>query len=175
MRLHWGCGPVIVDGWVNSDRDDRGQNHVGDIRDGLPFADGTFDVVVSHHALQMLPWDALVPSLTELRRVTRPGGWLRLSVPDLLAAVFAYEIGDADHFQVSDSHEKTLDGKLCLYLSQAGSSCSMFTAAWLEELCGRAGWVNARRTGFATTTSPWPDITGLDSRPAESIFVEAKA
>lgn len=175
MRLNWGCGPVIADGWVGSDRDNHGQEHIGDIRDGLPWADGTFDYCVSHHALQMLPWPALAPALAELRRVTAPGGWLRISVPDLLAAVYAYEIGDPDHFQVNDAHEKTVDGKLCLYLSQAGSTRSVFTGPWLEALCQRAGWVGAHRSGFAVTASPFDEITALDTRPAESIFIEAVA
>ncbi len=160
---------------MNSDRDAHGQDHVGDIRDGLPFEDTTFDHVVSHHALQMLSWDELVPALVELRRVTRQGGWLRLSVPDVLAAVYAYEVGDPDHFQIDDANEKTVDGKFCLYVAQAGTTRSVFTALWLEELCVRAGWVNPHRVGFAATTSPWPEITSLDSRPAESIFLEATA
>ena len=174
-RLQWGCGPKLPAGWVNSDRDDHGQNHVGDIRDGLPFDDHTFGYIVSHHALQMLAWPELGPALAELHRVARPGGWLRLSVPDLLAAVYAYETGDADHYQIDDANEKTIDGKLCLYVSQAGATRSVFTAPWLEELCVRAGWVNPHRAGFGVTASPYPDITSLDSRPAESIFVEAIA
>lgn len=174
-RLNWGCGPKPPAGWVNSDRDDHGQDHVGDIRDGLSFDDATFDLVVSHHALQMLGWPELVRALSELRRVTRPGGWLRLSVPDLLAAVYAYETGDPDHFQIDDTKEHTLDGKLCLYVSQAGATRSVFTGLWLEELCARAGWVNPQRVGFCVTSSPWSEITALDSRLAESIFVEATA
>jgi SAM-dependent methyltransferase len=172
-RLHWGAGPVAAVGWVGSDLIDYGQEHVGDIRDGLPFEDAAMAYCVAHHALQMLAWPELVPALAELRRVTRPGGWLRLSVPDLLAAVYAYEVGDADHFQVADANEKTIDGKLCLYLSQAGASRSVFTAAWLEELCIRGGWINPVRVGFGLTASPHPEITNLDSRPTESIFVEA--
>jgi SAM-dependent methyltransferase len=173
--LHWGCGPTVAAGWVNSDRDDHGQDHVGDIRDGLPFDDGTFDHVVSHHALQMLGWPEVISALGELRRVTRPGGWLRLSVPDLLGAVCAYEIGDPGHFQIDDDVQKTIDGKLCLYLSQAGATRSLFTPLWLEELCIRAGWINPRSVGFCATTSPWPEIVTLDCRPGESIFMEAYA
>jgi predicted SAM-dependent methyltransferase len=174
-RLNFGCGPMAAPGWINSDMVDHGQEHVGDIRDGLPFLADTLTYIASHHSLQMLAWQELVPALTELRRVTMPGGWLRLSVPDLLAAVYAYEVGDSDHFQIADDHEKTLDGKLALYVSQAGSTRSVFTGPWLEELCGRAGWVDAHRVGFCVTSSPWPEITSLDSRPAESIFIEATA
>lgn len=174
-RLNFGCGPTIAAGWTNIDRDNHGQDHRGDIRDGLPFADDAFDYVVAHHTLQMLAWPELVPALAELHRVTTPGGSLRLSVPDLLAAVYAYETGDSDHFQIDDAHEKTIDGKLCLYLSQAGATRSVFTSDWLERLCSRAGWIDPHQVGFCVTTSSWLEITGLDSRPAESIFVEAVA
>lgn len=174
-RLNLGCGPAIAPGWVNFDRDNHGQDHVGDVRDGLPFTDGSFDCVATHHVLQMLAWPELVPVLAELRRVTVPGGWLRLSVPDLLAAVYAFEVGDLDHFQIDDAHEKTIDGKLCLYVSQAGATRSVFTAGWLERLCSRAGWIDPHPVNFCVTTSPWPDLVNLDSRPAESIFLEAVA
>lgn len=174
-RLNFGCGPVTPAGWVNFDRDNHGQPYRGDISDGLPFADDTFECVAAHHVLQMLSWPELIPALTELHRVTTPGGWLRVSVPDILSAVYAYEVGDADHFQIADAHEKTIDGKLCLYLSQAGSTRSVFTIGWLEELCLRAGWITPRQVGFCVTTSPTPEIVNLDSRPAESIFLEAVA
>ena len=174
-RLDWGCGPHPAAGWVGSDRDDHGQDHIGDIIDGLPYETGEFDYCVTHHTLQMLPWAALVPALAELRRVTAVGGWLRISVPDILAAIRAYDIDDTDHFHIADEHEKTVEGKFCMYVTQAGSTRSVFTAPWLEELCARAGWARIRRVGFCATTSPYPDIVALDSRPAESLFVEAVA
>lgn len=173
--LHWGCGDVVADGMVNSDRDNYGQEHVGDIRDGLPWAPAAFGYVVSHHALQMLPWAALVHALAELRRVTMPGGWLRLSVPDILAAIDAYDAGDTDHFQIDPSHEPSLDGAFCMYVTQAGATRSIFTAGWLIELCGRAGWADPHQAAYAVTGSPWPGIVSLDTRRAESVFVEATA
>jgi predicted SAM-dependent methyltransferase len=173
--FHWGCGPAVAAGWVNSDVDDHGQDHVGDIRDGLPYNDATFGYTVSHHTLQMLPWAALVPALAELRRVTAAGGWLRLSVPDLLKAIRAYDIADVDHFHIADEHETSVEGKFCMYVTQAGSTRSVFTAPWLVELCGRAGWARPRQVGYQATASPWPPIITLDTRPDESAFVEAVA
>lgn len=174
-RLSWGSGPVIVAGWTHSDLHAWGhdQEHVGDIRDGLPFKDGEFDYVVSHHALQQIPWASLVWVLAELRRVTQPGGWLRLSVPDAVAAFLAYRHFHAEHFLVADEHESNLDGKFCLYLSQGGSTRSVFTGPWLCELLERAGWVSPRLVSFQVSVSPHGGIVELDSRPDESLFVEA--
>lgn len=52
--------------------------HVGDLSDPLPFADGAFDDAVASLVLHYLEdWG---PTLTEMRRVLRPGGRLIASV-----------------------------------------------------------------------------------------------
>lgn len=53
-----------------------------DLRRGIPFADGTFDVVYHSHFLEHLPRDAAPVVLQECRRVLKPGGVLRVVVPD---------------------------------------------------------------------------------------------
>lgn len=173
MRLNWGCGPHLVDGWVGSDINDHGQEHVGDIREGLPWGDSTFRLVVAHHSLSLLTWEELVPALRELRRVMMPSGVFRASVPDLMGAVRAYHGQNPDHFKVSDTHEPTLDGKFCMYVTQAGASRSVFTLPWLGALLTRAGFTKAWPTRAGVTQSVWPEVVELDSRPAESLFVEA--
>ncbi|OWJ65640.1 class I SAM-dependent methyltransferase [Inquilinus limosus] len=45
----------------------------------LPFADGTFDVVIANHVLEHIPDDAA--AIAELARVLRPGGRAVLMVP----------------------------------------------------------------------------------------------
>lgn len=176
VGLSWGCGPVRADGWLGSDLLDYGQAHVGDISGatgGLPWADAAFDIVVTHHALQMIPYSDLLPVLTELRRVLRVGGVLRVSVPDLERAWRAYEQGDGGHFLIDDRIERSVDGKLCSYLSQCGSTRSVFTGAWLCELVRRAGFTDAWLVKFGETATRHAESVDLDTRPAESLFVEA--
>lgn len=176
-RLSWGCGPVYLSGWHHSDalRWTPDQEHVGRIQDGLPWLTGTFDLVVSNHALQMVPWPELVPALAELRRVLRSGGVLRLLVPDLMRALLAYGEGHPDHFQVADEIEASIDGKLCVYLTQAGSSRSVFTGPWLGELLDRAGFVEVHGAAFGISGSDDPLACQLDSRVDESIIYEGTA
>lgn len=51
--------------------------HHADLRGPLPFADGSFDGIVSALVMHYLrDW---APALTEFRRVLRPGGWLLFS------------------------------------------------------------------------------------------------
>lgn len=178
-RLSWGCGPDVRPGWDHSDIEpwpdlvDAG-GHVGPIQAGLPWGDATFDYVVSHHALQMVPWPDLVPALAELRRVTRPGGWLRISVPDVMGAVEAFLTGNEAWFPIADEVEDTIDGKLCVYVTQAGATRSVFTARWLIDLCVQAGWPAAKVAWIGHThTDAGPGILELDGRPGESLIVEA--
>lgn len=184
-RLSWACGPVVREGWHHSDERfydgmrpgwqgstllTNGPDHVGDIQDGLPWPDATFDYVVSHHGLMMLPELDLVPALVELRRVTKPGGWLRVSVPDAQQAILALRRSDREWFPLEAANT---DEAFCRYIMQNGATRSIFTFNRLYRLLIVAGWDGPRRSWFESTDSPWPEITDLDSRPDESIFMEA--
>src|SRR5215471_15542225 len=113
QRLNWGCGPCIAPGWINADRKiGAGVDLACDIRDGLPLASNHFDYVVGIHALQDLSYPDLLPALGELHRVLKPGGVLRLGLPDLDKALQAYLWKDAGYFYVPDRDARSIGGKL---------------------------------------------------------------
>ena len=173
-RLNWGCGPVRPREWVNSDLEPGdGVDLPCDIRHGLPVPDDTFDCVVSIHVLEQLPYLELDATLRELRRVLKPGGTLRLAVPDLDRAIAAYRSGDGRYFYVPDRDVTTLGGKLSVQMTWYGSSRSLFTYDFLEELLGRTAFRAIRRCAFRETASGDPTIVALDNRERESLFVEA--
>lgn len=82
--LNVGCGRCYHDAWTNIDLVAAGPGvRQYDLRRGLPYPDDTFDGVYHSHVLEHLaPGDAR-SMLTECRRVLRPGGVLRVVVPDL--------------------------------------------------------------------------------------------
>lgn len=171
-RLHFGCGEVIAPGWVNADiRALPGLDVRCDIRAGLPLVDGGFDYIVSHHALTDLRIHEQVPALRELRRVLRPGGVLRLSLPDLDRAIAAYLAGRAEYFQVW--MWDTLAGNFITHILWHNCTASLFTWPFAAELLAKAGFRDVRRVEYRETTSPYPEIVELDSRPDESFYVEA--
>jgi predicted O-methyltransferase YrrM len=173
-RLNWGCGRRGEPGWLNSDiKPGPRVQLVGDGRGGLPLPDGCLDYAVSVHALQETPLRELVPTLGELRRVLKPGGVLRLCLPDLERGVAAWQRGDRDYFLVPDDDAATLSGKLVTQLLWYGHSVSLFTAEWIEELLHRAGFARVRHCAYRQTASPHAEIVDLDNREAESLFVEA--
>lgn len=178
-RLNWACGPVVATGWLNSDESEYAgggyPEHLGRIQDGLPFGYATFDYVVSHHGLMMLAEDELVPALRELRRVTKPGGWLRLSVPDLPTAIEAWACGSKQWFPLD---APDVDTALCRYITQGGATRSVFTEGRLQRLLNEAGWLDptgvAHGISLAAQRGADYGITALDSRPDESIYMEAR-
>lgn len=172
-RLNWGCGEHAEPGWINSDRKEAPGILACDILDGLPLDDASVDYAVSIHALPELRPDELVPVLAELRRVLRPGGVLRLALPDLIAGVQAYLDGDRDYFLVPDEDANSLGGKLVTQLLWYGYTRSLFTADFVEELLRRAGFGAVSHCGFGETSSPFAEIVQLDNRERESLFVEA--
>lgn len=174
LRLNWGCGPITPYGWVNSDvLAAPGVDTVADIRNGLPYSSGSFDYVVSIHALPELPYCDLDRALAELFRVLRPGGSLRLSLPDLDRALEAYRNDDLDYFLIGDEVVRSLAGKMIVQLTWFGRCRSLFTLKFIRELLERNGFRDIERCQFQQTKSPFPGIIELDDRQLESLFVEA--
>lgn len=81
-RLHIGCGPEILPGWVNLDHQAHpGVDQVLDVRDGLPYAE--VDFIFAEHFLEHLTLAEALAFLAECRRALQPNGVLRLSTPNL--------------------------------------------------------------------------------------------
>jgi SAM-dependent methyltransferase len=173
-RLNWGCGGRGEPGWINSDRKvGPGVDLSCDIRQGLPLADGSIDYAVSVHALQEIPYPDLLPVLAELRRVLKPGGVLRLVLPDLERAVAAYRRGDRDYFLIPDEDAGSIGAKLIVQLMWYGHTRTPFTRDFAHEMLGKAGFASVRDCAYWLTASEYPQIVELDNREAESLFVEA--
>jgi predicted SAM-dependent methyltransferase len=82
--LNLGCGARVHPAWVNLDLTPAvPEVHRHDVCAGLPFADDSFDVVYHSHLLEHLQHHVVPGFVRECRRVLRPGGVLRLAVPDL--------------------------------------------------------------------------------------------
>lgn len=173
-RLNWGCGEHPEPGWINSDlKDGPGIDISCDIRDGMPLGDGSIDYIVSIHALPMISYPDLVPVLQELRRLLRPGGVLRLSLPDVNKGIRAYVDGDRDYFLIPDEEVESPGGKFVVHMLWYGYSVTMFTEDFIQELLGKAQFSRVTPCRFGQTHSPWPEIVDLDNRENESLFVEA--
>ena len=173
-RLNVGCGPCVAPGWMNADRQDtEGIDFPCDIRAGLPVESDSFDYIVGIHMLQDVPYPDVLPVLSELRRVLKPHGVLRLGLPDLDKAMDAYVQGDHAYFYVRDDDAATIGSKLVTQLVWYGSVRTPFTYDFIEEWLRKAGYREVNRCAFKHTHSVYPGIVQLDNRERESLFVEA--
>lgn len=91
-RLHLGCGKRYIPGFIHIDLD--AFDHV-DYRvsiDRLPmFGDDSVDEIYCCHAFQYFDRTEAAGVLAEWRRVLRPNGVLRLSVPDVRSLIAVYQ------------------------------------------------------------------------------------
>jgi predicted SAM-dependent methyltransferase len=83
-KLHLGCGNNLLSGWLNSDLEPSSRRAIRiDVTKRFPFADATFDYVFSEHMIEHIPYAKGMLMLRECFRVTKPGGRIRISTPDL--------------------------------------------------------------------------------------------
>lgn len=82
--LNLGCGYRFHSDWENVDFYSSSPNvHVCDLREGIPYPDAAFDAVYHSHVLEHFPKHFAPKFLRECNRVLRPGGVVRVVVPDL--------------------------------------------------------------------------------------------
>jgi SAM-dependent methyltransferase len=171
-RLHWGCGDHVSPGWINCDiRKAPGIDISCDIFDGLPLDDNSIDYISSQHVLPEIKIYDQVTALRELRRVLKPHGVLRLSLPDFDRAITAYQNCRQDYFLVWDW--ETISGNFITHLLWYNTIYTPFTYGFAEELLRKAEFREVRRAAYHETSSPYPEIVELDNRPEESFYIEA--
>lgn len=82
--LNLGCGHRLHPAWVNADLVAQCPGvMVIDVSRGLPFPDAHFDTVYHAAMLEHLRREEVPAFLRECHRVLKPGGVLRIAVPDL--------------------------------------------------------------------------------------------
>ena len=186
-RVNIGCGPYPTSGWVNLDVLPFPNVHYWDCRRGLPFSDGAVAAIYSEHSFEHLDLDAEArPYLRECLRCLRPGGVLRLVVPDAGAYVRAY--GQSwELFANMRPLERTENGWRDHWSSNVYSTQMQFINfmfrqnyehkyAYDEETMIRilreTGFSNAVRQSFGSSLDPEMTPDRKD-RSGESLYVEA--
>ena len=94
VKLHVGCGRRHIPGFVHVDQVAFPHvDHVRDIRDLSIFPDGSAELLYACQVIEYFDREEVGAVLREWRRVLRPGGTLRLSVPDFAVITRLYTAG----------------------------------------------------------------------------------
>ena len=114
--------------------------------DRLPmFADDTVDLIYCCHAFQYFDWEAGADVLREWRRVLKPGGILRLAVPDFEALVRLYDTtGDLREI-IGPLFGRMPTGAATIYHR------TVYDFRTLREQCEKAGFRSFRRYDWRQT------------------------
>ena len=90
-RVNIGCGDRPTPGWINLELRSASNVHFWDCRRGLPFSDNAVNAIYAEHTFEHFEPDAEGKYfLRESLRCLRPGGVLRIVVPDAGAYLRAY-------------------------------------------------------------------------------------
>ncbi|MHB8527711.1 MAG: class I SAM-dependent methyltransferase [Candidatus Acidiferrales bacterium] len=82
--VNLGCGQRFHPDWENLDfAPVSAAVRACDLQKGIPFPDGTFDVVYHSHVLEHFPKQFAPSFLRECHRVLKSGGVIRVAIPDL--------------------------------------------------------------------------------------------
>jgi predicted SAM-dependent methyltransferase len=82
--LNLGCGGHFNKQWVNVDFEKKGDDVIGhNLLQGIPFEADMFEVVYHSHVLEHFQKSDGIKFIAECYRVLKPGGTIRVVVPDL--------------------------------------------------------------------------------------------
>ena len=150
-----------------------------DAKKGLPVASESLEVIYSSHMLEHLDCDEAAEFLRGVYNAFRPGGILRVAVPDLRRIIEEYLIDrDADHFfgslNIRAHSIRTLQQKVRFLFTGDRDHRWMYDHASLVRLLLRSGFIDAQVMPPGKTIIPDPGPLNLSERVDESLYVEAR-
>ncbi len=136
-----------------------------DLSFGIPYSDASVDYIFSSHFVEHLFEEDAIKLLGECYRVLKPGGLVRISVPDLKYAIDLYNQDKKDqtlsaYFFVEDKEN---------YFSRHKY---MYDFEMMSSRLEKLGFKKINRCEYRSGSLP--DCELLDNRPSDSLFVEAQ-
>jgi len=151
----------------------------GDAIKGLPIKDETVDVLYTSHMLEHLDKFEADKFLREAYRLLRPGGIIRIAVPDIKRQIAQYnEDGDADAF-IEATHlcvprPRSLAQKLRLLWVGPRHHQWMYDGNSLSALLEKHDFIEAEVMPAGLTKILDHEPLDLQERSFESVYVEAE-
>jgi predicted SAM-dependent methyltransferase len=176
LRLHFGCGPRHLAGWVNVDLFHSSADLHLDLRRPLPWRNDQVDAIYSEHFIEHLSFpQEIKPFLAECWRVLRAGGVFQAGLPDAEKVLVAYSQRDEafferqrrwhpgwartpmEHinytFRQGDEHKWAYDFETLRLLLEGSGFVNVQRRPWNEEF-DSLGWENSLYVVAAKPSNP---------------------
>jgi predicted SAM-dependent methyltransferase len=177
VMLNVGCGTDYKEGWINIDNnsDDNIEklDLNWDLRNPLPFPDGSVDYIFNEHFMEHLTPEESQRANEDFMRVLKKGGVLRIAMPDLEGAVEIYMDKKWRNRPIIKNHNmqfvKTRAELLNMNFRWWGH---MWLYDWeeLERRLKEAGCRNLKRAEHSK--SKHKELNGLETREESVLIAE---
>lgn len=173
-RLHLGCGTNHFPGWVELDLErTQRPDIVHDLRLGLPAPERSCALIYSEHVFEHLPLADAERLMRDCAVVLRPGGVMRVAMPDLESLVAFYEGAWRDQPWIEDhgyGHLSTAAEMLNTAMRDWGH-LYLYDFADLRLRLSAAGFIEIQRREWGE--SDHPELKGRETRQDSRLVVEA--
>ena len=170
LSLHLGSGIHRLPGWVNVDLYGMQPDLHWDLRRPLPFPDSSARAVFLEHVLEHFTLADVLDILEECHRVLKPGGVIRVGVPDFGRYLHSYADDGAFIERLRPGRPTPLLAVAEVALMHGHRS--VWDGPTLEKVLSEAGFVDARARSFGESAlDPVPDA---DYREPETVYAEGR-
>lgn len=176
VKLHLGCGSNHFPGWVEVDLERKNRpDIVHDLRLGLPAPKASCAFIYSEHLFEHLPLADAERLMRDCVAALRPGGVMRVAMPDLDSLVASYGGNWRDQPWILDhgyGHMSTAAEMLNTAMRDWGH-LYVYDFADLSLRLTEAGFAAVQRRPWAE--SDHSELKGLETREDSLLVVEAVA
>ena len=172
LKLHFACGYVYKEGWVNIDLMNKGADLHLDLRSDLPFEENSCEEIYSEHFLEHLSYpDGALYFLSQLHHIIKPGGKVVTGVPDTEWPMRSYS-SDGEYFKIvkqkdwHPDHLVTRVEHINYHFRQDGEHLFAYDEETLIHILKRAGFTK-------NIVRPFDPEMDSASRQPGSLYVES--
>jgi predicted SAM-dependent methyltransferase len=170
IQLHLGCGGERKAGWVNIDLLGDPVDVAWNLARSLPFDSSSVAAIFHEHLIEHLPLEAGDSFMQECFRVLRPGGILRVGVPDAGRLIQSYS-GDRGYLE--NLHPGRPTALIAVQeLFYWHRHCAMFDVETLEFFFRAGGFPDPLERAFGDTDLDQAPDT--ERRRANTLYMEAR-
>jgi predicted SAM-dependent methyltransferase len=175
LILDVGCGRNSRPENINLDYHWRpGVDVCCDITEGLPFPDSYVAGIFTEHCLEHIPFRSGFFVLKEFHRIIRPGGYVRIIVPDLSIYVGQYTQALPMPYADRDSIDGIYSPAMSINrIMRSHGHCFIYDFDTMKQMITAVGFVDVvkRKYGVSSNARLLLDTPG---REVESLYVEAQ-